>query len=205
MIVVFIQFTLWWRRIRGLWKLPDGRDWLRGKLGHILMGGAMLSSVQFSSVTQSCPTLCDPMDCSMSGFPVHHQIPEFTQTRVHWVRKVIHTSHPVTPFSSCLQSFLASGSFPMSQLFASGGQSIGASASVLAMNIQSWFPLRLTGLISLLSKGLSRVFSSTIIWKHQFFSTQPSLCSTLKSVHDYWKNHSFDYANLCQQSDVCAF
>ena len=80
-------------------------------------------------------------------------------------------------FISCLQSFPASGSFPMSCLFASGGLSIGASASasVLPMNIQCWFPLRLTGLISLQSKGLSRVFSSTIIWKYQFFSAQLSL------------------------------
>ena len=85
----------------------------------------------------------------------------------------------VIPFSSCLQSFPASGSFPMSWLFASGGQSIGAStsASVLPMNIQGWFPLGLTGLISLQTKGLSRVFSNTTIQKHQFFSAQPSLWS----------------------------
>ena len=85
----------------------------------------------------------------------------------------------VLPFSSCLQSFPASGSFPMNWLFASGGQSIGASTSVsvLPMNIQGWFPLGLTGLISLLSKGLSRVFSSTTVWKHQFFWPQRSLWS----------------------------
>ena len=82
-------------------------------------------------------------------------------------------------FSSCLWSFLASGSFPVSWLFTSGGQKIGASASasVLPRNIQDWFPLGLTCLISLLSKRFSRVFSSTIIWKHQFFSAQPSLWS----------------------------
>ena len=87
----------------------------------------------------------------------------------------------VTPFSSCLQSFSASGSIQMSQFFTSGSQSIGVSASisVLPMNIQGWFPLRLAGLISLLSKGLSRVFSSTTIQKHQFFSAQPSLWSIL--------------------------
>ena len=81
------------------------------------------------------------------------------------------------PLSSCLQSFPASGSFPMSHLLASGGQSTGASAlaSVLPMNIQGSFPLRLTGLLSLLSQGLSRVLSSTTIWEHQFFSTQPPL------------------------------
>ena len=86
-------------------------------------------------------------------------------------------SSSVIPFSSCPQSFPASGSFQMSQLFASGGQSIGVSAGVLPMNIQDCFPLGLTGLISLLSKRLSRVFSSTTVWKHQFFSTWPSLWS----------------------------
>ena len=89
--------------------------------------------------------------------------------------------HPTTSSSvilfSCLRSFPASGSFPVSQFFESGGQSIGvsASASVLPMNIQNWFPLWLTGLISLQSKGLSRVFSSTTVQKHQFFSAQLSL------------------------------
>ena len=86
-----------------------------------------------------------------------------------WCHPTISSS--VVPFSSCLQSFPASGSFPMSRLFISGGQSIGASASapVLPVNIQGWFPLGWTGLISLLSRGLSRVFYSTTIWKHQFF------------------------------------
>ena len=85
-------------------------------------------------------------------------------------------SSSVIPFSSCLQSFLASGSFPMSQFFTSGGQSIGASASasVLPRNIQDWLPLWLTGWISLHSKGLSRVFSNTTVQKHQFFGAQPS-------------------------------
>ena len=86
-------------------------------------------------------------------------------------------SYSVIPFSSCLQSFLASESFLMNQFFASGGQSIGASASILLVNIQDWFPLGLTGLISLQSKALLEVFSSTTNWKHQFFSTQPSLWS----------------------------
>ena len=94
-----------------------------------------------------------------------------------WCHPTISSS--VTPFSSCLQSFSASGYFPMSQFFTSGGQSIGVSAlaSVLPMNIQDWFPLGLTGLISLLSKGLSKIFSNTTIQKHQFFSSQPSLWS----------------------------
>ena len=95
---------------------------------------------------------------------------------VHWVSDAILPCHPM--LSSCLQSVPASGFFPMSRLFSvSGGQSIGALASVLPMNIQGWFPLGLIGLISLLSKGLARAFSSTPIWKHQFFSAQPSLWS----------------------------
>ena len=92
-----------------------------------------------------------------------------------WCHPIISSS--VVPSSSCLQSFPASGSFPMSQFFTSGGQSIGVSAlaSVLPMNIQDWFPLGWTGWISLQSKGLSRVFSNITVQKHQFFSTQPSL------------------------------
>ena len=86
-------------------------------------------------------------------------------------------SAPAAPFSSCPQSFPASGPFPVSQLFTSGGQNIGTSASILPMNIQGWFPLRLTGLISLMSKGLSSVFFSTTVEKHHFFSAQPSLWS----------------------------
>ena len=122
---------------------------------------------QFSSVAQSCPTFCDPMECCTPGFPVHHQLLDLAQTHVHWVSDAIH-------FSSCFQSFPASGSFPISQLFSSGGQNIGVSAlaSVLPINIQNGFPLGLTGLISLLSKALSRVFSSTTVQKHQFFGAQ---------------------------------
>ena len=129
----------------------------------------------FSLVAQSCPTLCEPMDCSTPGFPVRHQLLEFTQTYVHWVGDPIHSSSSV-PFS-CLQSFPALGSFQISQLFASDSQSIGvpASTSVLAMNTQDWSPLGWTGWISLQSKELSRVFSNTIVQKHQFFSTQLSL------------------------------
>ena len=90
-----------------------------------------------------------------------------------WCHSTISSS--VVPFSAHLQSFPASGSFQMSQFFTSGGQRIGASASILPRNIQDWFPLGLPGWISLLSKGLSRVFFSTTIWKHRFFGTQPSL------------------------------
>ena len=125
----------------------------------------------YCSVTRSCTTLCNPMDSSTPGFPVHHHLPEFAQTHVHRVGDAIQPSHPVITFSSCLQSFPASGSFPMSWLVESDGQTIGASASasVLPMSIQGWFPLGLTGLISLMSKGLSRVFSNTTVQSHQFF------------------------------------
>ena len=104
-----------------------------------------------------------------------------------WCHPTISSS--ITPFSSCLQSFPASGSFPMSQLFTSGGQSIGASAStsVLPMNIQDWFPLGLSGLISLLSKGLSRIFSNTTVQKHQFSSAQLSLWVWKGQKMWHWK------------------
>ena len=115
-----------------------------------------------------------------------------------WCHPAISLS--VIPFS-CPQSLPAAGSFPMSQLVASGGQSIGisASASVLPMNIQNWFPLGLTGLISLQSKGFSRVFSNT-----HFRSINSSILRflygpTLISLHNYWKNHSFDYTDLCRK------
>ena len=137
------------------------------------------STTQFSSVAQLCPTLCDPMDCSTPSLPVHHQLPEFTQTHVHSVSDAIQPSHLLLSFSSCLQSVPTSGSFQMSQLFESGGQSIGVSAStsVLPMNIQDWFPLGWTDWVSFQSKGLSRVFSNTTVQKHRFFSTQLSLQS----------------------------
>ena len=117
------------------------------------------------------------------------------------IESVMPSNHLILycPFSSHLQSFPALGSFPMSQLLASGGQIIGASASVLPINIQGGFPLELTGLI-LQSKGLSRVFSSTsILWCSALL-----YCPALTSVHDYRKNHSFDSTDLCRQSDVSA-
>ena len=111
----------------------------------------------------------------------------------------------VTSFSSLHQSFPASGSFPMNQLFASGGQTTGAPAlaSVLPLNIQDWFPLGLTGLITLQSKEFSKVFFSITVQKHQIFNTQ-LYSPTLTSIHNYWKNHNFDYMDCCQQSDVFA-
>ena len=101
--------------------------------------------VQFSSVLQSCRSLCNAMDCSMPGFPIHHQLLELTQVHVHRLGDAIQPSHPVFPFSSCLQSFLILGSFPMSQFFPSGVQIVGvsASASVFPVTIQGWFFFRM--------------------------------------------------------------
>ena len=119
--------------------------------------------------------LLDSINCSTQKSFVLHYLSEFAHIRIYWVSDAI-LSSSVALFS-CPHSFPASESFPMSRLFASGGQSIGASTSVLSMNIHSWFLLGLTGLIPLLSTELSRVFSSTTIPKHQFFSAQSSLWS----------------------------
>ena len=111
-------------------------------------------------------------------------------------------SSSVTPFSSCLQSFPASGSFSMSQFFASGGQSIRVSTSVLPMSMQGLFSLGWTGWISLQFKGFSRVFSNTTFQRINLSVLSFLYSPTLTSIHDYWKNHSFDYLELCQQSNV---
>ena len=135
---------------------------------------------QFSSISQSRLTFCDPMNHSTPGLPVHNQLLESNKIHVHWVGDCHPTiSSSVLPFSSHPQTFPASGSFQMSQFFASVGQSIGesASTSVLPMIILDWLPLGQTGWISLLPKGLSRVFSNTIVQKHQFFIAQLSLQS----------------------------
>ena len=137
----------------------------------------MLMTVQFSSVAQSCPTL-QPHGLQHARLPCPSPTPRVysnSSPLCQWCHPII--SSCVVPFSSCLQSFPASGSFQIGQFFASGGQNIGisASASVLPMNIQNWFPLGWTGWIFLLSKGLSRVFSNTAVQKHQFFSTKLSL------------------------------
>ena len=139
------------------------------------------------SVTLSCPTLCNPMDCIRPCFPVLYHLLELAQTHVHWVDDVIQQSHPLSPPASPALSL------PQHQgLFqwvgsSSGGQSIGASASasVFAMNIQGLFPLGLTGMISLLSKELSGVFAISTVQKHQFLGSQ--LSPSLTSIHDYWK------------------
>ena len=133
--------------------------------------------VQFTSVTQSCLTL-RPHELQHARPPCPSPTPRVYSNSCplgQWCHPTVSSS--VVPFSSCLQSFPASGFFLVSQLFASGGQSIGvsASASVLPMNIQDWFSLGWTGWISLQSKGLSRVFFNTTVQKHQFFDTQLSL------------------------------
>ena len=135
-------------------------------------------SVQFSrSVVSDTAT---PWTASTPGLPVHHKLPEFTQTHVHRVSDALQPFHPLSsPFCSCPKSLPASEAFQMSQLVTSGGQTIGASASalVLPVNIQDWSPLGWIGWISLQFKGLSRVFSNTTIQKHQFFSAQLSFWS----------------------------
>ena len=150
------------------------------------------SSVQFSRSVMSDSLRPHELQCSRPPCPS-------LTPRVHpnpcpsswWCHPTISSS--AVPFSSCLQSFPASGSFPMSQLFASGGQNIGVSASksVLPMNTQDWYPLGWTGWISLQSKGLSRVFSNTTVQKHQFFGAR-LYSPTLTSIHDHWKNHRLD-------------
>ena len=157
-------------------------------------------------VVQLCPTLRDPMDCSVPGFPVLHYLPEFAQTHVHWVNDAIQPSHS-----------LLSPSPPPFDLFQHQGlfQWVSTShqvAKILELQHQSFqwvfreFPLRLTGLISSLSKNFqgsspaAPQFKTTNSLAHSFLYGP-----TLISVHDYWKNHSFDYTDLCQQSDVSAF
>ena len=137
------------------------------------------------SVANLCLILCDPPDCSMTvlSFTIFWSLPKLMLLSW-WCHPTI--SSFVSPFSSCLQSFPASGSFPMSWLFTSGSQSIGvsASASVLPMNIQDWFPLGWTGWISLQSKG-------------------PLYGPSLTSIQDYWKNNSFDCFTLLAKWCLC--
>ena len=132
------------------------------------------TSVQFNLVTQSCRTLWNPMNRNTPGLPVHHQLPESTQTQVHRVGDAIQPSHPLSSPSPPAPN--PSESFPMSQLLAWGGQSTGVSAlaSFLPKNTQGWSPLEWTGWISLQSKGLLRVFSNTTVQKRQLFRAELS-------------------------------
>ena len=142
------------------------------------------------SVSQLCLILCDLMCCSMPSFPDLHFLPEFALTNLHWVNDAIQTSHPLPPSPPALSLLRA---FSNKLAFASGGQSIEASAPDLPMNTQVWFPLGLTGSISLLSKGLSRAFSSTTVPNINVLALSFLYVPTLTLVHDYWKKHSSEY------------
>ena len=135
--------------------------------------------------------ICDSANCGIPGFPVPHRLCELAQIHVHWVGNSTHPSHPLLLLLSFF--FPSIKVFPTEAALGSGGQSIGASAAVLQMNIHGWFPLGLTGLSSLLSKGLSKVSSSTTIQKHPFLSIQASLGSNSHSQTRPLENHSFDY------------
>ena len=155
----------------------------------------IFNTVQFSHTVMSnslLPPWTAAQQASLSPFSrfeQYHHCPNSCPSS-RWCHPTISSS--VVPFSSCLQSFPASGSFPMSQFFTSGGQSIGASASALSMNMYSWFSLGLTGLISLQSRD-SQESSPTPQFKSISFSVLSFLYNpTLTSIHDYWKNHSYD-------------
>ena len=165
-----------------LWEMVKDRGACHPAVHGVKKSWTQLSNWTTTKFSQfSCSVVSDslrPRGLQHTSFPIHHQLPEPAQIHVHWVGDAIQPSPSVIPFS-CLQSCPASGSFPVSQFFESGGQSIGASASasVLPMNIQDWFPLGLTGWISLQSNGLSRIFFHITVQKHQFFGAQPSLWS----------------------------
>ena len=190
-------FTFKQKKWRSLETVDISKEWF---FSHLLLYIFGPHSVEFSSVTQLCPTLCNPMNCSMSGLPVYHQLPEFTQSHVHWVGDAIQPSHPLL--------FTSPSAFNPSQhqgLF-KWVSSLHQVAKVLEFQLQhqsfQWTPrsndvqwtspLGQTGWISLQSKGLSRVFSNTTVQKHQFSALSFLYSPTLTSIHDYWKNHSLD-------------
>ena len=150
--------------------------------------------VQFSSVTQSCLTLGNTMDCSTPGFPVHHQLPELAQIHVHWVGDAIQSSHPPlspSPPAFNLSQYQGLFQWVNSSLQVAKVLRVWASTSVLPMNTQDWSPLGWTGWISLQSKGCKNLLQhhsskASILWHSVFFMVQ------LTSAHDYWKNHSID-------------
>ena len=165
----------------------------------------IMTSCCWCSVAQLCPTLCDPMDCSMPGSSVLPCLPEFAQIHIHLVSDAIYPSYPLPSSSPFAFSLSQHQSFPMSWLFASDGQSIGASTSVLTMNIEGWFPLELTGFISLHPRD-SQESSPT----PQFKTINSSALSfpyspTLISIRDHWKNHSLDWTDLFWKTNVSAF
>ena len=186
----FLEMLLLLTRIKSLLMKVKEESENAGLKLNIQTTNIMVSSpIQFTSVLFSCSVVSkslQPHGLQHARPPCPSPTPGACSNSCplsRWCHPTISSS--VVPFSSCLQSCPASGSFPVNQLFASGGQSIGgsASASVVPKNIQDWFPLGWTGWISLQSKGLSRVFSSTTVQKHQFFGTQLSLWS---SSHIHW-------------------
>ena len=157
------------------------------------------------SVAKLCPAVCDPMDCRTPGFPVLHylRVCSYSCPLSQWCHPTISSCHPLLLLPSV---------FPSIRIFSSESDlliswpNIGASVSVLSVNIQGWFPLGLTGLISLLSKGLSQESSPAPHFKSINSSGLSLLCGpTLTSIYDCWKNHSFDYMDLCLQNNVSAF
>ena len=161
---------------------------------------------QFSSVTQSCPILCDPMDCSTPGFPVHQPLLELAQTHVHLVSDAIQQSHLLSSPSPAFNVPQNQGLFQWAVLCIWWPKYWSFNFSISLSNEYSGLIFfRIDWFVSLLTKGLSRVFSSTIFQKCQFLGTQLSLWSNSHIPDDYWKNHSFDYMDFCWQSDVSAF
>ena len=169
-----------------------------------LKNNYMPCSVHFSPSVMSNSVMTWTASCQSSMSITNSQsLLKFMSIKSGMPTKHLIICHPF----SCLQTFPASRSFPVSHFLASGSQSIGVSAStsVLPKNMQDWFPLGLTGWTSLQSKGLSRVFSNTTVQKHQFSVPSFLYGPTLTSIHDYWKNHSFDYTDLYWQRNVSAF
>ena len=162
---------------------------------------SILSEIYFVFQLLSCVQLfgtpCSAACQASLSFSISQSLLRFVSIESVMLSNHLILYHPL-PF--CLQSFPASGSFPINWLFKSGGQSFEALASVLPMNIQSWFPLESTGLIFLQSKGLSRVFSNTTVQKHQFSGAQPSFWSNSHIRTRLLENHRFDYMDLCWQS-----
>ena len=190
-----VMFFPWWdteEAPQTCQTFQTGLDLLSVTPTHIAL--AVAGHIYCCSVAQLCPTLCNLWNAARQA-PLSFTIPQSLLKLMSVVSAVPSTILSfVVPFSCCLQSFPASGSFLMSQLFTSGGQRIGAStsASVLQINIQDWVPLGLTGVISLQSKGLSRVFNTTV---QKASILQGSACFMVQLSHPYmtyWKNHSFD-------------
>ena len=180
LIVILMSISLiCWAAVCLLWRSGCSSSLSIFLIGLFLLLNCRMSlyilDEKWNKVFQSCPTLCDAMNCSTPGLPVHHQLPEITETHVRWVSDSIHfiLCHPLLLLTSVFPSIRV---FSMSQLFILGSLRIGvvASTSVLPVNTQDWSPLGWTGWISLQSKGLSRVFSSTTVQKHQFFCAQLS-------------------------------